>query len=362
MCLVVIHQLTLDSVSLDFTTMLTETGLPVAPRPHMDHTIIQRPTRGGYCGAGFQPRPPVVLKPQYKWSRLPELTVRVSNLDPSETTWNLWRNFKSQGNIAFIEIFEGSDGGRDGRAKIRFSPPPRDVFWASHKNPKNTGAYMVRGVSDHFRYRVFVEMRDNDQRRGHQIQSPIRNHIFYDQKMTLSVSALHFGLMVQPNEMMLLQTVRQKNVLSNELTFVVDLVRKNVTVNFMFQHRGPGAPDTTSPIDSVRGAYDRMNKYMFQIPFEQFKVLQRVDSDDGSFRLAISLDSPPQFHRKREEDKDCHPIDSLTWSEFEDGWYRQTDIVYNPWELRGAVVTLHKPRPVIDIGIFPLFNDNRRIC
>ncbi|RDL36081.1 RNA-dependent RNA polymerase [Venustampulla echinocandica] len=334
--------------------MLADVGLPVHTRPYMDHTTIQRPIprRGGYRGAGSQqPPPPVMLKPQHKWSRLPELTVRISNLLPSETTWNIWRNFKTQGNISFIEIFEGSDGKREGRAKVRFSPPPRDAFWATNNNSKIHGAYMIRGVDDLFRYRVSVEMRDNDQKRGHQIQSPIHNHIFYDQKMTLSVSTLHFGLMMQPQSMMLLQTVKQ-NSRSDELTFIVDLVRKRLTAEFMFEHRDARARDTTTDlvVDSRPGKYDRMNKYMFQIPFEQLKVIHRVNSDDGSFKLAISLDSPPQFYRKRDQDKDCHPTDSLVWSEFDDGWFRQTDIVYNPWELRGAVVTLHKPRPVIDIG------------
>jgi RNA-dependent RNA polymerase len=88
----------------------------------------------------------------------------------------------------------------------------------------------------------------------------------------------------------------------------------------------------------------------FQIPFDQLKHIQELTLDDGSFQLVISLGSPPQFHRKKDDAQDGHSPDSLTWSEFSDGWYRQTDIVYNPWSLHNAVITLHKDRPVIDIG------------
>jgi RNA-dependent RNA polymerase len=68
------------------------------------------------------------------------------------------------------------------------------------------------------------------------------------------------------------------------------------------------------------------------------------------FALVISLDSPPQYCRKREDETAGHAKGNLIWSEF-DTWYRQTDLVYDPYRLQTAKVTLHKERPVIDIGM-----------
>ena len=74
--------------------------------------------------------------------------------------------------------------------------------------------------------------------------------------------------------------------------------------------------------------------------------------DDGSMSLLITLDSPPQYYRKREDPAAGHAPDNSTWSEF-DTWYRQTDIVYDPFSLATAKVALHKDVPVIDIGANP---------
>jgi hypothetical protein len=50
------------------------------------------------------------------------------------------------------------------------------------------------------------------------------------------------------------------------------------------------------------------------------------------------------------------------WSDF-DTWYRQTDIVYDPYRLQTAKVTLHKERPVIDIGrVFPMSIKDNKSC
>ena len=95
---------------------------------------------------------------------------------------------------------------------------------------------------------------------------------------------------------------------------------------------------------------------MFQMPFDQLQKIQRVNLGDKGFVLVVSLESPPQFYRKREDEEACHSNEAVVWTEF-DTWFRQTDIVYDPYLLQTAVVTLHKERPVIDIGIIFLSLD-----
>jgi RNA-dependent RNA polymerase len=88
-----------------------------------------------------------------------------------------------------------------------------------------------------------------------------------------------------------------------------------------------------------------------QIPFSQLKIIHQVDTNDKVFALVISLESPPEFFRKKEDDRATHSSESPMWTEF-DCWFRQTDIVYDPSRLRSAPVALPKETPVIDIGNF----------
>ncbi|KAG9231703.1 putative RNA-dependent RNA polymerase 1 [Amylocarpus encephaloides] len=136
---------------------------------------------------------------------------------------------------------------------------------------------------------------------------------------------------------------------------MVEVLRKRITVEFLVTFKDPRHdPGSTFVSDSPVGKHDRDNRYMFQIPFDQLKLIQQVDSSSGGFKLLISsLDSPPPFYRRRHvefNDADYELSEALTWSEFEDSWYRQTDMVYDPFSLGTKPIALHKEQPFIDIG------------
>jgi len=278
------------------------------------------------------------------YARPPELTVRISGLYPATTTHDIWRNFSKHGTIVLIELFENRLGVRDGHAKIRFSPSPKDPFWTKG-SPKGTykfttadgiSSYNVRVSSEQIKKSVFG------------IQSPLRKSVFYDEKMKLSPAALDFGFMLYSNSMMPMHTVQADTL--NDVSFVVDLLRNRIVATFNVPFRDPrsdGVTDFTSR--SAVGQHDRINKYMFQIPFGQLKTINRVDINGAAFALLISLESPPEFLRKREDDGATHSKENPVWNEF-DSWFRQTDIVYDPYRLKTAHVSLHKETPVIDIG------------
>lgn len=306
--------------------------------PGMDHSIIPRS-----AARRTTVSPSVILKPSFEWQKWDELVVKVRGLLDTETTHSVWKNFRSQGTITFIELYENRGGRREIHAKVKFSPPPKEPFWSMSR--PTPGKYTMR--DNEFWYVVDVSMSD-DRRQGVQIQSPIRRHIFYDPKLKFSAETLHFGLMINPQAMMPMHSVTP---IQQDLTFVVDLVRNRIVASFNVRFQDPrsnGAADYVSK--SKLGEYNRVNRYMFQIPFGQLEKIQRMDLNPQVFALVITLDSPPQYYRKREDETAGHAEGSQIWSDF-DTWYRQTDIVYDPYSLQTAKVTLHKDRPVIDIGM-----------
>jgi RNA-dependent RNA polymerase len=176
--------------------------------------------------------------------------------------------------------------------------------------------------------------------------------------MKLFVSRLHFGFMVTPNSFMPMHTAKpfqrqDGSEIRSDVTFVVDVSRRRIETSFNVTFEDPrskGYTDYSST--SAIGEFQRTNKFKFWIPFDQLEKIQRVKVKEG-FALVITLNSPAQFFRKREEIRLCHSDENFMWSEF-DAWFRQTDIVYDPFRLERAVVALHKERPVIDIGNSPI--------
>lgn len=271
------------------------------------------------------------------WKAFSELTIKLYRLRTDVTTEHIFESFKKHGNLSFIEIYE-SNGPNTG-GKIQFCPPPLSNFWSD-------GEYVFTTVDGSHKYCIGVQMRLEDQKAG-KMQSPTRPRVWFDQMMTLQPTKLHFGLMEGPQTMMKLQTVLTPS-------FVVDMLRKRVNVKFVVEHMDPRHenPRSTDYINKKKiGKYDRINRYMFQVSFEHLKVIHRLDSTGGSFQLLLRLDSPPQFFRKREG---VGHSDELVWSEFSNSWYRQTDIVYDPYLNSTHVIALNRMKPVIDIGMVPI--------
>lgn len=299
------------------------------PRASLTH-VVQRPLSRRTTNGRPAVAPVFAVKPDYDWLKWDEFGVRLSGLHPSETTYNLWRIFRQYGEIAFIEIFEGSDGQREGKAKIKFSPPPKTPFWKSGRHVIDQEDIPAQ------QYIVHIEP-VMCQQRGNQIQSPVKKHIWYEPKMKLYASAIHFGLMIKPTSMMSQHLVNP--IETNDVAFVVNLQKNRIEATFTVRFQSQDHP----------ADYDRDNKYMFWVPFNQLTSIKRVEIHSKAYGLVVSLDSPPQYFRKRQDGRAGHTNDNLQWNEF-DTWYRQTDVVYNPYMLQTAKVALHKEQPVIDVG------------
>jgi RNA-dependent RNA polymerase len=325
------------------------TGWRGGPPKDIDWAHVQRPEhkRNPPVGPVFRP-PPILLRPQKAdWQLRPDLAIRIRNLHKTTTTYDLHQAFKKHGEIVRIEIFHDQAGVIEGVARVRFSPPPAKAFWS-------TVCHTVKSQNLNQEYVVHISVEES-RRKNFRIQSPIRKTIFYDPKMKMYVSALYFGLMVAPQSFMrmhLAGPLPADNSLGNQndVTFVVDLYRRRIEANFKIMFTDPRSEGSTDDVSTASvGFYSRINSFKFWIPFEQLQKIQRFNLDDGGFALVISRDSPPQFFRKGEDERTGHSDESAVWTEF-DTWYRQTDIVYDPHRLQEDVVTLHKERPVIDIG------------
>jgi RNA-dependent RNA polymerase len=279
-----------------------------------------------------------ILKSRESWQSWSELTVKIFNLPPSTTTWNLWKRFETQGTIVFIELFETRQGTREGTAKIRFSPPPHRDFWGS-------GSITMQTPDGQGEIRIRIDL--EPKKRSFELRSPIRNNVWYPETMSSYPSAITFGFMYEETVMMNMRHVLDE---WRNIKFNVDLLRSRLVVNFQTTLMGPLAnPLQAAEAEPRAESLDRTKKYMFSIPFGQLQKIYRVELDETRWGLLLSLDCPPQFFQKRGDARASHSSEALTWSDI-DTWYRLTDIVYNPNVLENTAVALKKELPFIDIG------------
>jgi len=294
---------------------------------------------------------PLLFRQVADWGKWHELSIRLTHLQPSTTTYDIYRNFKRFGTIVLIEIFEGRSGIKDGSGKVRFSPPPDQAFW---ENLNSFGNFPMQGEDEASSYDCRIELMKNHHKGPNKVQSPLKPHVYYDATMKLVPSRLHFGTLEKPDVLIAMHTISVAP--KEELTFVVDMAKKRITSMFEVTFKDPRTgmkPVVNSEPGEEKypvGELDRANHFMFQIPFAYLKTIYRVDLSDNMTALVIPLENPPQYYRKRMDEAATHSADNLVWTEF-DTWYRQTDIVYNPYLLARTPLSLHRRRAVIDIGV-----------
>ena len=88
--------------------------------------------------------------------------------------------------------------------------------------------------------------------------------------------------------------------------------------------------------------------YKIQIPLLQLHKILEVPSTADQLAIVLPLDQPSLFFRKLHNTEVTHDS-GRRWSERKT-WYRQTDIVEDPRQLRGLPLELRKRNPIIDIG------------
>ncbi|KAF7937915.1 uncharacterized protein EAE97_007711 [Botrytis byssoidea] len=275
--------------------------------------------------------PAIQVRPEVNESD--QIVLFIDNIQPGTTLHDMISNLERQGNIVYIEIFAD----KSQRGKVTFSPAP-SPFWRSGQYPITTAVGNT--------YNVKLRL-DTTPRRERTVKSPFRRNAFYPEKTKLVSSTLQFGIMIEPECMMPMETLESQE--PGDLTLTVNLRRKELEAHFTVHLVDPRIQgDIDFPSTSEIGEYNRREKYLFTIPFGQLKSIQKVDLTRGNFSLLISLDSPPRFFRWR-NDGQVPQSGALSWNQW-DGWFRQTDIEFDPFIIEHRPIALHKKRPVIDIG------------
>jgi len=97
------------------------------------------------------------------------------------------------------------------------------------------------------------------------------------------------------------------------------------------------------------GKYNRDDSFRFSLPFSQLRNVRQVFAPDSKLVLLISVENPPKYFKKLDIlqfDNDNRRV----WYE-NDSWYRQTDIVYDPQQLKSVPLAFKKrTQPILDIG------------
>ncbi|KMP00255.1 RNA-directed RNA polymerase Rdp1 [Coccidioides immitis RMSCC 2394] len=265
------------------------------------------------------------------WASWESLTVNISGLPKDISTFTIWRSFKVYGSIEWVEIFEDTKGRQDGRGKIRFRPPPREVFCPDRSH--------ILELDDG--QRCLLQVHISPRKPSNQIPSPINLGVMYPMTTEISVGKLDFGTLIDKDMMLSLRTVDSSRM--GQIRFIVDLNRREIVVFFNLSFFDPRL-SSRSPL---------IYSYRFRIPFVHLsRVLRTKELGDSS--LVIVLDTPPIYHRRLNDVTVTFSDTENTWKE-SDCWFRQTDIPYSQNEAAQAPLSLRKAQSLINIGRWTTF-------
>ena len=160
----------------------------------------------------------------------------------------------------------------------------------------------------------------------------------------MNAESLDFGVMINPVTMMRMHTVTSTS--KSRVQFRQSMLHREITVEFEIDIQDPRLQqgDAIGPA----GKYNRVDRFRFRLPFSQLSKINRVGSSGSKLILLISLEAPPKFFKELEAVL-THDDSARHWHN-NDAWYRQTDIVYAPAQLKKSPLTLKKTNPIIDIG------------
>lgn len=130
------------------------------------------------------------------------------------------------------------------------------------------------------------------------------------------------------------------------IKFSMNMFHKEISVEFPMHIVDPRSK--SSDPSMPRGKYDRTELFQFRIPFSQLKVIHQLAGQGHQLVLLISMETPPKFFKQLDPSK-SHDDRAVTWGD-NDAWYRQTDLVYVPNDLKKSPLTWKKTNPIIDLG------------
>ena len=154
--------------------------------------------------------------------------------------------------------------------------------------------------------------------------------------------SVDFGIMFDQETMMNMRTVLPRG--DTGIKFCMNMFHREISVQFPLHIVDPQAASNLQ-----RAKHNRTELFQFRIPFTRLKAVHHLANQGTELILLISLENPPKFF-KQLNPMNSHDDKALTWGD-NDTWYRQTDIVYMPSELKKSSLTWKKTNPLIDLGM-----------
>ncbi|KAL1866438.1 hypothetical protein VTK73DRAFT_4717 [Phialemonium thermophilum] len=260
------------------------------------------------------------------WSHFRSLLITLKMVPRIVSTWDIWRSLCPFGTIVYVEIDEDQRGERTGLVRVRFEPPPASTFWA-----KGGCQLEINGSS----VWVGVQAITPTALEGG-VRSPLKNPV--PAKVVVYPAALRFGILTEPTTFMGMHAIHS-TAAKPELCLSVDFKRRKLTVHFLVRFR------------DLRQSNSEVfeSQYKLNVKFQSLKLFHKTQAEGSRQAVIMTLDSPPQFWRKKVNVERSHAGDRLTWAE-QDLWARAVDISYDHAKSKSLAASLANEHQLIDMG------------
>ncbi|KAI1116672.1 RNA dependent RNA polymerase-domain-containing protein [Nemania sp. NC0429] len=303
--------------------------------PSPDRTPLGRPVRATHASStsfrssGGRRAPATMQRHGVRpdWTYWNSLSIRISQLPPQTTTFDLVQFFQQYGRVVWTEIFESQRS-----AIVRFSPPPSTPCWNDRMDIE------IDGV------RCSIRAVLQPERPPEQVIAA-GGHT-YSARLSIKPSKLQFGLLSQPDEFMAMRTV--ENTANDDFVLVMDMKMRRIDIIFSCVIEDPRRSEPKLKHPSRVGEKESTSVYKARIFFPHLANLLVLNEDESTFSVLIPLQSPPMFFKKGDNER-SHSAESNRWSE-EDTWNRTVDVVYDTAWLKGDSVSLRREHHFVDIG------------
>ncbi|KAK2047917.1 RNA dependent RNA polymerase [Colletotrichum somersetense] len=260
------------------------------------------------------------------WRTWPELTVKIFRLPSAVTLAELYDSFARHGNIAWLQIDEDRNGGRNRLAKIRFEPPPKLDFWSSK-------VYTVR-YGEGKRAQVTISVfKAPHQTYKSLIKSPANPDIWLKSKISLQADRMDFGSRLQEDGMVVLKSV------TSGARINVNLSHKSLSIFFDTCNRDQETSQVVGNQDDQTSEDDDTSHHKCTVDFARLTGILRATEENETI-LVIPLELPPMFWTKANRSKrDQMAAGTSSWGGL-GMWERRTAILDDEQLPRDFPVTL----------------------
>lgn len=313
--------------------------------PKMSPQAPQTPSRVAIAAALPSTGKPRILLPGRRpqttrrdntWKAQAEVGVRIEGLPEGVTTLDLYRCFKREGTISRIQVPVRPRG----PSFINFSPPPKRAFWAGEGPPIILAA--SPGLSAR---KLNCQL---TQQKGSQVPSPIRLDVFYDESMTLELDTFDFGFMQGVDCFVVKRSAAPQR--ARDLQLSLNLRFRKLQIDFTLPKQQQQQQQQSSRASDATGiSSELITHYRFEVPIKELRRIDCIQSADDQQELVFSLQTPPEYYFQTPNVEATHDPMSTEWCSWF-AWFRMTDLVHNPKELRTQPLSLRRHDPIIDLG------------